>query len=133
MPTEPVIVFDGVCVLCNGWVRFLLKRKAADKYRFAAMQGAAGRSLLERNGLDPDDPVSMLLVDGEAVSSDSDAILSIVTGLGGAWRLAAVAYVVPRPIRDPLYRWIARNRYRWFGRYDQCAVPTPEIAARFLP
>jgi predicted DCC family thiol-disulfide oxidoreductase YuxK len=130
---DPVIVFDGVCVLCNGWVRFLLKRRRADGYRFAAMQGSTGRALLQEHGLDPDDPVSMLLVvDGKAMS-DTDAILGIVTSLGGAWRLAALARVVPRPIRDAVYRWIARNRYRWFGRYDQCAVPAPGVAARFLP
>ncbi len=97
------------------------------------MQGATGRALLEQNGLDPGDPVSMLLVRDGKASSDSDAILEIVTSLGGVWRLAAVLRLVPRFVRDPLYRWIARNRYRWFGRRDQCLDPTPEAAARFLP
>jgi predicted DCC family thiol-disulfide oxidoreductase YuxK len=133
MSREPVIVFDGVCVLCSGWVHFLLKRRAADGYRFAAIQGETGRSLLVRSGLDPDDPVSMLLVRDGMFSSDTDAILSIVTNLGGAWRLAAVLRLIPRFVRDPVYRWIARNRYRWFGRREQCLVPAPEVAARFLP
>lgn len=127
----PVIVFDGVCVLCNGWVRFLLKHDRVGRYRFAAMQSDAGRALLAMHGLDPDDPDSFLLVDGARSWTDSDAIRRVLTGLGGVWRLAAVIAVVPRFVRDPLYRLIARNRYRWFGT-TACRVPTDEERARFL-
>ena len=130
---EPIIVFDGVCVVCNGWVRFLLKREGAANYRFAAMQGTTGRRLLAENGLDPEDPVSMLLVEDGVASSDSDAVLRVLASLGGAYRLAAAARVVPRPLRDRLYRVLARNRYRWFGRHDRCMVPSAEDVARFLP
>jgi predicted DCC family thiol-disulfide oxidoreductase YuxK len=126
-----VIVFDGICVLCNGWVRFLLKHDRAGRYRFAAMQTEAGRALLAGHGLDPDDPASFLLVEGERAWTDSDAIRRVLTGLGGAWRLAAVMAVVPRVVRDPLYRWLARNRYGWFGT-TACRVPTDEERARFL-
>jgi predicted DCC family thiol-disulfide oxidoreductase YuxK len=136
-----VIVFDGVCVLCNGWMRFLLRHDRKQRYRFAPMQGDAGRRLLTENGLDPDDPLSFLLVEydvqnGNAamprVSTDSDAVRRVLMGLGGIWRLAAVAAVLPRAVRDPLYRLVARNRYRWFGRHDACQLPDPEQAWRFL-
>ena len=126
-----VIVFDGSCVLCNGWVRFLLKQDRVGRYRFAAMQSDAGRALLAGHGLDPDDPASFLLVEGDDAWTDSDAIQRVLTGLGGAWRLAGVMAVVPRVVRDPLYRSVARNRYRWFGT-TECHVPTDEERARFL-
>ena len=132
-----VIVFDGVCVLCNGWVRFLLRRDRRERYRFAAMQGAVGRRLLIDNGLDPDDPVSFLLVEYDRgpvprVSTDTDAMRRVLAGLGGIWRLASVSVLLPRALRDRLYRVIARNRYRWFGRHDACIVPDPAQAQRFL-
>ncbi len=139
--TGAVIVFDGVCVLCNGWVRFLLRHDRKQRYRFAPMQGETGRRLLAENGLDPNDPLSFLLVEydlhnGNAptprVSTDSDGVRRVLMGLGGAWRLAAVAAVLPRAVRDPLYRLVARNRYRWFGRHDACLLPDPEQAWRFL-
>ncbi len=132
-----VIVFDGVCVLCNGWVRFLLRHDRRRRYRFAAMQGEAGRALLARHGLDPDDPVSFLLVEYDQdpsprVSTDTTAIRRVLAGLGGAWRVAHLAALLPAFLRDPLYRLLARNRYRWFGRHDACMVPTPEERERFL-
>lgn len=127
----PVIVFDGVCVLCNGWVTFLLEHDRERRYRFAAMQTDAGRALLAGHGLDSDDPVSFLLVEGTQAWTDTEAIRRVLAGLGGVWRLAAVIALVPRVVRDPLYRWVARNRYRWFGT-TACRVPTEEERARFL-
>jgi predicted DCC family thiol-disulfide oxidoreductase YuxK len=135
--TGAVIVFDGVCVLCNGWVRFLLRHDRRKRYRFAAMQGEAGRALLARHGLDPDDPVSFLLIEYDRgatprVSTDTTAIRRVLAGLGGFWRLAHLAALLPTFVRDPLYRLIARNRYRLFGRHDACMVPSEEDRARFL-
>lgn len=132
-----MVVFDGVCVLCNGWVGFLLRCDRARRYRFAAMQSPAGRALLTQNGLDPEDPASFLLVEYDVagaprVSTNTKAIRRVLAGLGGAWRLAHVSAVVPRPIRDALYRLLARNRYRWFGRHAACQVPAPEDRHRFL-
>ena len=132
-----VIVFDGVCVLCNAWVSFLLKHDRAQRYRFAAMQSEAGRGLLAANGLDPDDPASFLLIEhdiGNAprVSTDTDAIRRVLAGLGGIWRCAAAMALLPRTLRDPLYRWMARNRYRWFGRRAACTLPVPAQRHRFL-
>lgn len=136
-----VIVFDGVCVLCNGWVRFLLRHDRRKRYRFAAMQGEAGRALLAQHGLDPDDPVSFLLIEYDLdhdgampprVSTDTTAIRRVIAGLGGLWRVAHLAALLPGFVRDPLYRLVARNRYRLFGQHDACMVPLPEERARFL-
>lgn len=128
-----IIVFDGICVLCNGWVGFLLKHDRGRRYRFAAMQTTAGRELLEQHGLDPNDPMSFLLIDREEALTDTDAIARVLAGLGGAWRpLSKALTVVPRPLRDWAYRLVARNRYRWFGRQSHCHVPAPEERDRFL-
>ncbi|SEL67103.1 Predicted thiol-disulfide oxidoreductase YuxK, DCC family [Pseudoxanthomonas sp. GM95] len=128
---QAVIVFDGICVLCNGWVKFLLRHDAAGRYRFAAMQGASGRALLQEHGLDPDDPSSFLLVDAAGMHTDSDAIVRVLTGLGGVWRLAGMARLIPAALRDVLYRALARRRYRLFGTMA-CTIPTPAQRARFL-
>lgn len=128
------IVFDGVCVLCNGWVRFLLRHDCRQRYRFAAMQGEHGRALLERHGLDPDDPVSFLLVEDGRAFTDTDAIARVLRGLRGVWIVPALLVsLTPRRLRDPAYRLLARNRYRVFGRHESCLLPTPQQAARFLP
>lgn len=135
--TGAVIVFDGICVLCNGWVRFLLKHDRRSRYRFAAMQSETGRALLADNGLNPDDPASFLLVEYDVgptprVSTDTTAIRRVLAGFGGAWRLAHLAAALPAFVRDSLYRCVARNRYRWFGRHDACMTPSAEDRARFL-
>ncbi|HEY0232182.1 MAG TPA: thiol-disulfide oxidoreductase DCC family protein [Dokdonella sp.] len=129
---SPILVFDGVCLLCSRWVRFILRHDPDGRYRFAAMQSPTGRSLLSRHGLDPDDPNSLLLVEGRHASTDSDAILRVLTGFGGVFRLLAPLRLLPHALRDPAYRWLARNRYRWFGRSETCWLPAPEHAARFL-
>ncbi len=127
-----IIVFDGVCVLCNGWVDFLLRFDRARRYRFAAMQMPAGRGLLAQHGLDPQDPVSFLLFDEAGAHTDTDAIIRVVSGLGGAWRLAKLGVLLPLFMRNPPYRAIARNRYRWFGKTRACRLPDAESAGRFI-
>ena len=121
-----------MCALCSRWVRFLLRFDTRGRYRFAAMQGAQGRALLQAHGLDPEDPTSFLLLDAGRAWTDTDAIIRVLPGLGGAWRLLGVLRWVPRGLRDHAYRALARNRYRWFGRHDTCFLPTPEQAVRFL-
>ena len=135
--TGAVIVFDGVCVLCNGWVGFLLRHDHAQRYRFAAMQTQAGRALLAGHGLDPDDPASFLLIEYDrgtapSVSTDTDALRRVLAGLGGGWRLAHAIALLPRRLRDAAYRRLARHRYRWFGKHEACALPAPEHRQRFL-
>lgn len=127
-----IVVFDGVCALCSGWVDFLLRRDRSGRFRFAAMQGEAGRALLAAHGLDPDDPLSFLLLDARGARTDSDAIVAVLQRLGGAWRLAGALRLLPRGPRDAGYRWLARNRYRWFGRKDACYLPSAAERHRFL-
>ncbi|MET3653075.1 thiol-disulfide oxidoreductase DCC family protein [Dyella japonica] len=130
---RPVIVFDGVCVLCSRWVDFILRHDRTGRFRLAAMQGTHGRALLLAHGLSPDDPASFLLVEGGQGYSDTDAIARVLHLLGGRWRATATALrVIPRPLRDPAYRWIARHRYHLFGRRSQCRLPEPEQAWRFI-
>lgn len=136
--TEPsadagaIVVFDGVCVLCNGWVDFLLRRDRRGRFRFAAMQSPAGRRLLAGHGLDPDDPASFLLLDAQGAHTDSEAILRLLVRLGGPWKAAAAGWLLPRAWRDALYRQVARNRHRWFGRRPACRLPDPAHADRFI-
>lgn len=131
---RPVVLFDGVCNLCNGAVRFIVDRDPAGNFHFASLQSPAGQRLLRERGVTPPegDPESVLLVEGERVWSRSDAALRVARGLAWPWRWAWVFALVPRVIRDAVYRWVARNRYRWFGKSEECRVPTPELRARFV-
>jgi predicted DCC family thiol-disulfide oxidoreductase YuxK len=128
-----VIVFDGVCHLCNRWVQFLLPRDRQGKFRFAAMQGTSGKALLQQYGLDPDDPVSFLYLSNGTAYTDTEAIIRVLSSLGGLWKGAKLLYLLPPFVRNALYRSLARNRYHWFGKMDYCMRPTPEWEARFLP
>ena len=137
MPAPATILFDGVCNLCNGFVQFVIRHDARGQFRFAALQSAAGQALLAAHAqpLTPAalaNPVSVLLVADSRVYSHSAAVLRIAGLLGGVWRLAAVGWLLPGPWRDALYRFVARHRYRWFGRQESCWLPTPALKARFL-
>ncbi|SFV15644.1 Predicted thiol-disulfide oxidoreductase YuxK, DCC family [Methylobacterium sp. 174MFSha1.1] len=131
-PPGPIILFDAECVLCSAQARFVLERDRAATFRLAAMQGEAGRSLCRRHGLDPDDPASLLVVDGSRVRRDSDAILHIYETLGFPWRLARILRLVPARLRDPVYRLVARNRYRLFGKRDSCWTAPERYRDRIL-
>jgi len=131
-PHHPVIVFDALCVLCSANAQFVLKHDRREHFRLASMQGEVGAGLYRRFGIDPADPESIILVEGDNVKRDSDAVLGIYAGLGWPWRAAAALRLVPRFLRDLVYRWIARNRYRLFGRRETCWLPTPEQARRVL-
>ncbi|MFD1468901.1 thiol-disulfide oxidoreductase DCC family protein [Hymenobacter caeli] len=133
-PAPAVILFDGVCNLCHGFVQFVIRHDAAGRFRFAALQSAAGRALLAAHGAPPPapDPESVLLLLNGRLYSHSGAVLRIARELGWPWRLAAAGWVLPRAWRDGLYRFVARHRYRWFGRQENCLLPTPALQARFL-
>jgi predicted DCC family thiol-disulfide oxidoreductase YuxK len=131
-PDKQVVVFDGVCMLCSRWVRFVIKHDRRRLFVFAAMQSASGRELLTRHGMNPDDPLSLLLVDAQHSYSDTDAIIRIVTQFGGLWRSTVMIRAIPRRVRDVAYRYLARNRYRWFGRHAVCMMPSADKADRFL-
>lgn len=128
----PVLLFDGVCNLCNASIQWVLKHDKKNRFRFAALQSDTGRMLLEGAGLSNEKLETVVLVDGDRFFTHSDAVLEIARRLGGIWSLARVGRIVPRPIRDALYMWIARNRYRWFGKKEQCMLPSPEWKGRFI-
>jgi predicted DCC family thiol-disulfide oxidoreductase YuxK len=130
--THPIILFDAECVLCSANAQFILTHDKMRRYRLASMQGEVGAGLFRRHGIDPANPDTILVIEGERVLRDSDAVLFIYTGLGWPWRLAGAGWIVPRALRDPVYRWVARNRYRIFGRRDSCWLPRPEDADRVL-
>ena len=127
-----IVVFDAHCLLCNGWVQFLLKHDRKGVFQFASIQGVMGQELLARAGLRVEGLQTLLLVDGSKTWQHTAAILRVLHGLGWPWRLAWVGWLVPAPLRDALYRGIARNRYRIFGRSESCLLPPPEFASRFL-
>ncbi|MGE3174744.1 MAG: thiol-disulfide oxidoreductase DCC family protein [Planctomycetota bacterium] len=131
-PPGAVVLFDGDCTLCNGAVQFVLRRDPRGRFRFAALQSGAARALLAGRVAGDPLPDSMVLVQGDAIHLRSGAALRIARGLGLPWSLAAVFLLVPRPLRDLVYDFVARRRHRWFGRPASCLVPTPELRARFL-
>ena len=132
MSEPPIIVFDAECVLCSANAQFVLKHDRRRRFRLASMQGGVGAALYRRFGIDPADPDTLILVEGDRVRRDSDAVITIYTGLGWPWRAAGVLRVVPRALRDPVYRLVARNRYRLFGRRATCWLPRPADADRVL-
>jgi predicted DCC family thiol-disulfide oxidoreductase YuxK len=135
---NPIILYDGVCGLCNRLVQFLLKHDKHGRLRFAALQSDFADKVLRRHGIDPKDLDTVHVVENydqpnERVLQRSDAILRAGRELGGLWgAFSSIARVVPRPVRDLVYRFVATNRYRVFGRYDTCMLPDPNQRSRFL-
>jgi predicted DCC family thiol-disulfide oxidoreductase YuxK len=127
-----ILVFDAKCLLCNGWVQFLLRHDHRGIFRFASIQGKSGQALLAQAGLRVDSLQTLLLVDGNRSWQHTAAILRVLHGLGWPWRVAWIGWLVPSLIRDAVYRWIARNRYWLFGRSEVCLVPPSDYVARFL-
>lgn len=136
--SNPIVFYDGVCGLCNTLVQFLLKRDQHARLRFASLQSDIAAKVLNRHGIDPKDLDTLHVVidygrPEERVLNRSDAVLRAGRELGGGWRLlATIARVVPRPLRDLVYRFVARNRYRVFGKYESCMLPDPSQQHRFL-
>lgn len=128
----PIILFDAECVLCSANAQFVLRHDRAGRFRLASMQGAVGAALYRRHGMDPADPSSLLVVDGGRVRRDSDAVLSIYEGLGWPWRALGALRAIPAALRDPVYRLVARHRYRLFGRRATCWVAPPAFRDRLL-
>lgn len=126
-----ILLYDGVCGFCDRIVQFVLKRDRIGAMRFATLEGELGQAALRRlPGIAGGDSVVLLHRDGAWVRST--AALEVARYLGGPWSLLLAGYAIPRLLRDWLYDVIARKRYRWFGRYDTCPVPAPEVQARFL-
>ncbi|HET7288614.1 MAG TPA: thiol-disulfide oxidoreductase DCC family protein [Pyrinomonadaceae bacterium] len=136
--SNPIILYDGVCGLCNSLVQFLLKHDRQGRLRFASLQSDFAAKVLQRHGFDPKDLDTVHVIEnyeqpGERVLQRSDAILRAGRELGSFWSVsAAAANVIPRALRDVVYRFVARNRYRVFGKYDTCMLPEPNQRSRFL-
>jgi predicted DCC family thiol-disulfide oxidoreductase YuxK len=128
----PLLLFDGDCNLCHGAVQFVLRRDPRGRFRFASLQSAAGREALAKAGALGTVPDSIVLVHRGRTRTKSGAAMAIARRLRFPWPLLTVFWLVPWPLRDLVYDWIARNRYRWFGKRDECWVPTPALRARFL-
>jgi predicted DCC family thiol-disulfide oxidoreductase YuxK len=128
----PIIVFDALCPLCSANAQFILTHDRKRLFRLASMQRPAGAALFRRFGIDPANPETLILVVGDKVFRNSDAIIEIYGALGWPWRLLRFARAVPRMVRDPFYRWVARNRYRFFGRRETCWLPSAELSDRIL-
>ena len=129
---QPVVLFDGVCNLCNGAVNFIIDRDRQQQFCFASLQSEVGESLLEQHQLPPEYLRSLVLVENNRVYTKSTAALRIARRLDGAWPLCYVFIVLPPVIRDYLYNIVARNRYRWFGKSESCRYPTADERQRFL-
>ncbi|GAB5473698.1 MAG: DUF393 domain-containing protein [Maribacter sp.] len=131
--SKKIILFDGVCNLCNGFVQFVIKRDKNDVFRYASLQSEIGEQLISERGIDTKTIDSVILiVPGVAYYLKSDAALQIGRELKGYRTLSRVLILIPRGLRNIVYDLIARYRYAWFGKKDQCMIPTPDLRAKFL-
>jgi predicted DCC family thiol-disulfide oxidoreductase YuxK len=129
---QPIILFDGVCNLCNASVNWVIDVDRQGVFRFASLQSKAATAVLAAAGFSGPLPDSVILVDEAGVHVRSTAALRIAQRLGFPWSMAVLGYVLPEFLRDWIYKWIAANRYRWFGRQESCRLPSPATAGRFL-
>lgn len=135
LPEGPIVLFDGECNLCNTSVLFIIRHDRKGAFRFASLQGAYGRKLLTSLGMaeaTPDTFDTFLLQDNGKVYQKSEGALRTLRRLGLPWSLSYVFMILPAGFRDAVYGYVARNRYRWFGKREECYLPTPELKARFL-
>jgi predicted DCC family thiol-disulfide oxidoreductase YuxK len=130
-PDDDVILYDGVCVFCSRWVRFVATSDVERRFRFTAIQSGYGARLARAFGIDPDDPDTNAVIHSGVAYFKSDAALTVLAALPG-WGWVRVLRSVPKPLRDALYNFVARNRYRIFGKYQACFVPDAEMRARVM-
>ncbi len=133
-----LVLYDGVCGLCNRLVNFLLRHDRGDRFRFAALQSEFAQGRLRRHRLDPSDFDTVVVLSDfgqptEQVFTRAQAAIRAIEQLGGIWQLARVCRIIPGPLRNAAYNLIARHRYRIFGKYDECPLPRPEDRRKFLP
>jgi predicted DCC family thiol-disulfide oxidoreductase YuxK len=127
-----IVLFDGVCNLCSSSVQFILKRDQKDQFLFGSLQGTYGQEMLKKFGLPQNEFNSFMLVEGEKLYTKSSGALRMLKHLGGGWKLLYAFIIVPKFIRDAVYNFIAHNRYRWFGKKEECWLPRPEWRSRFI-
>jgi predicted DCC family thiol-disulfide oxidoreductase YuxK len=132
LPDNPIVLFDGVCNFCNTSVNFIMRHDRSRSILFASLQSDEGIALMQHFGKDPQNLYSIILVHRGKVYDCSTAALRIARIMGGMWRLLGwMGLAMPRFLRSGIYTWIARNRYRWFGKKETCRLPSPEERARF--
>lgn len=129
----PVILFDGVCNLCNGAVNFIIDRDKKNVFRFASLQSDYGKEILLKANLNKEDYDTFLLVDSPTIYDRSTAALHVFRKLGFPYKLLFALISVPAFLRNGIYNVIAGNRYKWFGKTDQCRIPTPDLKSKFIP
>ena len=130
---KKIILFDGVCNLCDGAIQFIIKHDKKDVFRYASLQSELGKKLVAERGLNPEDIDSIMLIEpGVAYYRKSTAALEISRDLSGGYSLLKNFLFIPEVIRDGIYNFIANHRYKWFGKKEQCMIPTPELKAKFL-
>ncbi len=132
MTEDKIILFDGVCNLCNGAINFIIKHDSKAQFKFASLQGATGQKLLAKHHINPKETDSIVLIEPERVSVKSSAALRIAKYLNEGYPLLYGFMIIPGFIRNAVYDFIAANRYKWFGKKDSCMMPTPELKSRFL-
>lgn len=129
---QKIVLFDGVCNFCNSSVNFIIDHDKHNRFKFAALQTEAGQALLKKHNLPTEDFDSFILVDGDRYYKKSSAALHTVKEFPGLWKLLYVFIIIPPFIRDIFYNILAKNRYKWFGKRDECRMPTPELREKFL-
>nr|WP_175991633.1 thiol-disulfide oxidoreductase DCC family protein [Bacillus sp. Marseille-Q1617] len=126
-----IILFDGICNLCNNSVRFIMQRDPMQEFKFASLQSEAGKRFREQYHIPESTDSIVLIMEGE-VYLESTAALKIASRLKWPWKIFRILFMIPKPVRDRLYKWIAANRYKWFGRKDACMIPSKDERDRFL-
>lgn len=132
MIDHPVILFDGVCNLCNGFIQFIIKRDPEAKFRFAALQSDFAKDELQKRNINPNVINTVIFLDQNLTYTQSTAALEIAKKLGKGWQLLYPLIFLPTSFRDFVYKLVAKNRYKWFGQKNSCMIPTPELKSRFL-
>ncbi|MBD0776439.1 thiol-disulfide oxidoreductase DCC family protein [Maribacter sp. ANRC-HE7] len=131
--TKKIVLFDGVCNLCNRSIQFIIRHDKKDEFRFATLQGDLGKQLVKERHIDTETVDSIILIEpGVAYYTKSTAALKIGISFGGAWKMLTVLELIPSSLSDIVYDFIARNRYQWYGKKDACMIPTPELKSKFL-
>lgn len=128
----PILLFDGVCNFCNDTINTIIKLDKKGVFKFAPIQSEIGREYLEAHDYTPKDMSTVIMICDGNIYTKSDAALQTFKHLGGWWRYLRIFTFIPRPIRNAIYDFIAKNRYKWFGKKEQCMVPTPDVRTRFL-
>ncbi|MGE6752492.1 thiol-disulfide oxidoreductase DCC family protein [Rossellomorea sp. NPDC071047] len=126
-----IILFDGICNFCNSSVRFIIERDPEGIYQFASLQSGVGQQLLKKHNI-PHTTDSFVLIEEDKAYVESIAALKVSSHLTWPWKLIATCIIVPKPLRDRVYRWIAKNRYKWFGKQESCMLPSENIRERFI-